>query len=352
MAALNIFLEDENGQRYTDGPLLPQVTRWGATMFTSAQNVPCGGGYAYLMDYCHMWLHPAHAGQVQHFAGHRGQRFWGVQGHLIPCVQHELQVYDVNDEPLTGAAVYVYHVVNTNARDAGTKYFADRAKFIGNTDEGGRYKFPEKTDADWDDPHTDEVDGEVEVWNPFGTAKKDTAFTPNVWGVEGLLLIKIVSGEQTEFHWLPLTALNEAYFSGVTNRGIYTIRTSLKPSNGTTPTVRRPVPDAIKETNLAPVAEVDCGEEVTVQSGTTLRIDGSASRDPEDQPLIYRWKVHGRGDVEKRHVEEPVYEGTMPDEPTELEVVFYVIDGLRVSEPVRIKVSVVKAEPEAKAAAE
>jgi hypothetical protein len=351
MEAQNVFLEDDNGRRYTDGPLLPQVTRWGSTMFTSAQNVPCGVGYAYLMDFCHMWLHPAHAGQVQHFAGQRGQRFWGVQGHLIPFVSNELEVYDVNDEPLAGAAVYVYHVINTDARDASTKYFADRPKFVGNTDERGRYVFPGKTDVDWDDAHTDEVDGEVEVWNPFGTAKKDTAFTPNVWGVEGLLLIKIVArdpvaGDQTEFHWLPLTALNEVYFSGSTNRGIYTIRTSLKPCEGTTPIVRRPIPDVIKKTNLAPVAQVDCENELTVQCGATLRIDGSASRDPEEQPLIFRWKVHGPGDVKVRHVEEPVYEGKMPDEPTELEAVFYVIDGLRASEPVRIKVNVVKPEAE------
>ena len=340
--ARNVFLKDDNGEYYAGGELLPEVA-WGNLMFSSAQNVPCGAGYAYLMDYCHMWLHPAHAGQVQYFAGQRGERFWGVQGHLIPFVSNELQVYDVNDEPLAGAAIYVYHVINTNARDAGTKYLADRPKFMGHTNEKGRYIFPRETDKDWDSPETDEVDGSVEVWNPFGTAKRDTAFTPNVWSVEGQLLIKIVSGDETEFSWLPLTAFNEAFFCGTTNRGVYPIRTNLEPFKGTTPLVRQPIPDSIKETNLAPVAAVDCEMELTIKAGEQLRISGSDSNDPEGQPLIYRWHVHGRGNVE-RFSDKPAYEARMPNETTDLEVVFYVIDGLRVSDPIRIKVHVVVEE--------
>ncbi|HOM72268.1 MAG TPA: CARDB domain-containing protein, partial [Armatimonadota bacterium] len=188
----NIFLKDENGEYYAGGELLPDVSH-GSVMCSSAQTIPCGGGYTPLMDYCHMWLHPAHAGQVQYFAGYRGEKFWGTQGRLIPSLGHVLQIYDVNDEPLSGAAVYVYHVSQTGAQDAGTKYFADRPKFMCNTDKDGRFIIPRETDSTWDSPDTDDVDGAIGVWNPYGTAKTDTAFTPNVWSVEGLILLKIVS---------------------------------------------------------------------------------------------------------------------------------------------------------------
>jgi hypothetical protein len=260
---------------------------------------------------------------------------------MIPNFRNELQLYDVNDRPLPGAAVYVYHVTQTGAKDAGGKFFADRPKFIGNSDGEGRYVFPGETDKDWDSPDTDEVDGAIRVWNPFGVAKNDTAFTPNVWSVEGLLLLKIVSGDQTEFHFLAMTDFNEAFFSGDRMRGVYEIRTSLKPSKGETAIVRRPIPDAIREKNLRPVATVDSEEEITIECGRDLRLDGSTSADPEGQPLIYRWHVRGSGDVKKQFSDEPVYEGPMPEKPVELEVYFYVIDGIRASEPILIKVHVV-----------
>ena len=94
--------------------------------------------------------------------------------------------------------------------------------------------------------------------------KTDTAFTSNTSTVEGLLLIKIVSGDQTELQWLPQTEFNIAFFSGEQMRGIYTMRTSLTESPGTR--VERPViSDAISKQNLKPVAVVP--EEMTVKCG-------------------------------------------------------------------------------------
>lgn len=340
----NVFLKDEKGEYYAGGELLPKIL-WGVLPFSSANNVPCGVGYPSLMDSCHLWVHPAQAGQVQYFAGYRGDRFWGEPGRLIPSREHYLQVFDVNDKPLVGAAIYVYQVTQTDARNAGTKYFADRPKFIGNTDEDGRFLMaPGTTDEGWDDPDTDVVEGAWPVWNPFGRAKTttgappDVAFTPNVWCVEGLDLIKIVSRVQVEFAWLSLTDLNEAFFSGHKVRGVYPVRTSLLPSPEETPIVRQEMPDAIKKTNLKPVAVADA--EMTVKCGQEFTIDGSKSYDPEGQPLVYRWLVNGRA-VAPDSSAEPVYKGTAGKEPVEVEITFYVIDGLRVSEPLWIKVHVV-----------
>jgi hypothetical protein len=344
-----VLLKDDNGDYYAGSDLLPKID--GDTLpYCSACNVPCGVGYDSLMNHCHQWLNPAQAGQVNYYRGYRGPRFWGTQGRNIPMREHYLALYDVNDDPLIGAAVYVYHCTQTGAMDSGTKFFADRPKFVGNTDPDGRFRFPDVTDCDWDDPDTDAVEGEWPVWNPFGRAKTttgappDVAFTSNVWCTEGLLLLKVVSGDQTEFHWLPLTEMNDVFFSGERHVGVYPVRTSLHRSPGVTPIVRREIPEAIREKNLKPTAEVNVGEELTVHCGDEIVIDGSKSHDPEGQPLLYRWDVRGPGNPEPRTCQEAVYKGKAPTEPAELEIVFYVIDGLRVSDILFIKAHVVAPE--------
>jgi hypothetical protein len=343
----NVFLKNEQGESYGGSELLP-VVRNNMLPFTSAMGVPCGVGYSPLMDGCHLWLHPAHAGQVQHVAGFRGQRFWGLPGRMIPVWEHILQVFDIEDQPLVGAAVYAYQAAQTKSADAAAKYFVDRPKFMGHTDEEGAFRFPKKTDRAWDDPETDVVEGEHPVWNPFGGAVRekddaffDVAFTPNVWRVEGLMLLKIVSGEQTEFTWLCLTDLNEAFYRGERLRGIYPVRTNLRPTSQKTPLVRPKIPEAIRETNLLPVAVTD--EELTVKVGEAFKLDGSRSADPEGQPLAYRWQAHSRG-IQPQHSSEPIVEITAPKKPGNYEYVFYVIDGLRASESVKVTINVVDGE--------
>jgi hypothetical protein len=209
------------------------------------------------------------------------------------------------------------------------------------------------TDPDWDDPQTDEVEGEFPVWNPFGGAIRakdyalfDIAFTPNVGTVEGLLLLKIVSGAQTEFAWLCLTDFNEAFYRGETTRGVYPIRTSLRPSPEKTPLIRRKIPEAIREKNLLPVAVTE--ERVTVEPGKSFRLDGSRSTDPEGQPLIYRWNARSPA-IQPRDGYQAVLEGVAPDKPGEYKYCFYVIDGLRASEPVKVIVNVAAAAATAEA---
>ena len=334
-----VFLKDGNGEPYEGSDLMPNISIKDQILpYSSAFNIPCGSGYDSLMCHCHLWLNPANAGQIQWFKGFRGSRFWGTQGHLIPTREYYFKVYDINDEPLKGAAIYIYHVSQTETGDAGTKYISDRPKFMGNTDGDGRYRMPENTDPTWDDPDTDEVDGEWAVWNPFGRVKTDTAFTPNVSSVEGLLLVKVVSGDQTEFALVPMTEFNAMFFRGDRIRGTADIRTSLKPTTGVTPVVKPVIPDAISEKNLRPVAVAELME-MTVKCGEEFTIDGSKSYDPEGQPLIYRWAPNGDWLIPDLS-QGPTLTMKAPNEPGEKEYRFYVLDGLRASEPVVIKVKV------------
>jgi hypothetical protein len=340
-----VLLKDENGKRYAGGELMPVVTENDNYLpLSKANNVPCGIGDTSLMEGCHLsWIHPAQAGTINYMRGFRGQRFWGVPGRYIPTRANYLQVFDVNDKPLTGAAVYVYHVTQTDCQSAGTKYFADRPKFIGNTDKDGRYLFPENADATWDDPDTDLVESEWPVWNPFMRAKTttgappDVAFTPNVWCVEGLLLIKIVKDSQTEFSWLSLCEFNQEFFRGNTICGTYNIRTSLNGGPGVTDTIKPTIPDAIKKVNLKPIAVVP-SETITVKKGEEFTIDGSKSYDPESQPLFYFWDQRGRG-LKTGAKDGSTLKCTAAD-PGETEVWFWVVDGLRISQPITIKVKI------------
>ncbi len=334
----NVLLTDENGSPYAGSPLLPLVN--GRNLPASpGVNIASYVGYPWLMDGCQLILDPAQAGHVQFFKGYRQDRFWGTQGRLIPTRANWLMLKDTNDKPLVNAAVYVYHVTQAPVQDSGAKFFADRPKFLGNSDSEGRFAFPGETDADWDDPLTDIVDGTVPVWNPFGTAKKETAFTPNVWEVEGLLLIKVVSNGKTEFQFMDLTQFNYAYLAGDKVMGQYVMQTGLTSSRNPVELVRKPVPEAIRKVNKAPVAVAPT--EMTVKCSEEFVIDGSKSYDPEGQPLLFRWDIAGQW-LSTALSEGPTLKQVAPKEPGTKEYKFWVIDGVRSSEAAIVKVTFVK----------
>lgn len=336
--AYNVLITDDEGKPVAGSPELP-VIHGNELAASPGVNIASYVGYPSLMDGCQLWLEPSQAGHVQFFKGYRQDRFWGTQGRLIPTRANWLMLKDIDDRPLVNAAVYVYHVSQAPVQDSGAKFFADRPKFVGNTDAEGRFTFPGETDADWDDPLTDEVDGAVPVWNPFGTAKRETAFTPNVWEVEGLLLIRIVSNGKTEYQFMDLTQFNKAYLSGDKVLGRYAMQTSLTSSPRPEPIVRKPIPEAIKKVNKAPVAVAP--SEMTVRCGEEFVIDGSKSYDPEGQPLLFRWDVAGQW-LGATLSQGPTAKLKAPDEPGTKEYKFWVIDGVRSSEAAIVKVTFVK----------
>lgn len=336
--ASNVFLADENGKPYAGTELLPII---GGDFLPvgSSTDVPNGVGYTHLMTYCHLWLHPADAGHVQHFRGHRGARFWGTQGWLIPSLENVIKVTDIDDKPLAGAAVSVYHATQASgAEDAEEKFFADRPKFAGVTDEDGRFFLPKQTDRAWDDADTDVVEGVFPAWNPFRRVNAEVAFTSNVWAVQGILLLKIASGSEVEFAWLRLEEFNQAFFRGEV-RGQYPIRTSLRPSAVPTPVARPTIPAAISVKNLRPIAV--CKTDITVRCGEEYTLDGSESHDPEGQPLAYRWKRRSWGVPGPSRGTEPTFTGKAPEQPGDVLLSFYVIDGVRISEVVKVTVHAV-----------
>ena len=330
--ARNVLLRNPKGELYVGTSRLP---RFGEDiMRSSAENVPCGTEYEPLMTSCHMWINKANAGKIAYCAGYRGPRFWGVQGRFIPISENILKIYDVDDNPLKDAAVYIYHVSHAKINAFADKYFADCPKFKGYTDQDGCYHIPQSTDKQWDGGLTDRFDGETDVWNPFGmptdeqSATRDTAATPSVWRVEGLLLIKIVSGSDVFFQLLPMTEFNEQFFAGDKFRGVYEIRTQLK--QGKKPELeKRQIAKAVSKVNKAPVALLETNY-FKVKAGKKIRLDASQhSYDPEGQPLIYHWHDAGNWYATDSR-EGPIQEYVAPQKPGDkIKKAFYVLDGIR-----------------------
>ena len=330
----NVLLKDGEGKLYVGGSRMP---KFGSDiMYSSAENVPCGSAYTPLMCGCHMWINRSNAGKIVYCSGYRGPRFWGVQGRFIPISENILKIFDVNDEPLKNAAVYIYHVAHGKINSFADKYFADVPKFKGYTDKEGKYLIPTDTDKDWDSVYTDRFDGRTSVWNPFGMttdesdATKDAPCTPSVWHVEGLLLIKIETADDVEFHLLPMSEFNEQFFAGDRMRGVYEIRTQLK--NTKKPSLRATViPEECRKFNRAPVALLSTNY-FKVKAGQTIKLDAKGSFDPENQPLLYYWhdanNWYASGFKSGR-----VQEFKAPNKPGEkIKKALYVIDGVRASE--------------------
>ena len=330
----NVLLKDKEGKLYVGGSRMP---KFGADiMYSSAENVPCGSAYTPLMSGCHMWINKSNAGKIVYCMGYRGPRFWGVQGRFIPISENILKLYDVNDEPLKDAAVYIYQVSHGKINSFADKYFADVPKFKGYTDKEGKYLIPTDTDKDWDCVYTDRFDGRTSVWNPFGmttdesNATKDAPCTPSVWHVEGLLLIKIETADDVEFHLLPMSEFNEQFFAGDRMRGVYEIRTQLK--NTKRPALRKTdIPEECRKFNRAPVALLSTNY-FKVKAGQTIKLDAKGSFDPELQPLLYYW--HDAGNWYASGFKSGrVQEFKAPAKPGEkIKKALYVLDGIRASE--------------------
>lgn len=238
----NVFVKDDNGNLYAGTKYYPAVNWGNEGMYTTGTyhySDQLALGYSPLMVFCHGWIHPANAGISNYFAQKRkGLAEYGVDfGYFIP-ENNSIKVLDLNDEPLKGAAIYIYQMVNTGE----DKYLPGWPKFIGNAGDDGTYSFPHMTAPTWDDWTTDGLDGSVYVSNPFSRSTSEYAWGPS-WKVGEYFVMKIVSGDQIEFRTLTLTDFNEAFFSGKTGSATYPIHTNLTPVSGTTPIVIPAIPN-------------------------------------------------------------------------------------------------------------
>ncbi|MBN1917511.1 MAG: Ig-like domain-containing protein [Verrucomicrobia bacterium] len=345
----HFFLRDEDGEPYEGSEVFPYIANHNIMPHSdSAGFVACGQGYSVLMDACHMWLDESNAGKIQYYADVAERPFWGSQGPLVPQWSNRLYVTDVHDRPLVGASLFIYQNQNPPMGELGLQYFYDLPKFIGRTNDQGRFLFPKQTHWGWDDPDTDQVDGRVDISNPFGRPSYPVAPTPNCFGMDSLL-IKVVAGDQVEFHYLTLPEANVAYFENPVEAE-YPIRTSLKPAEGE----RTPLADrgrgrgrgwgrgAERETNLRPVAVV-AERALTVKVGEEFTLDGSQSHDPEGKPLVlYEWQRRD-GDCEPWRGSGATITAKA-GKPGQVRYAFHVNDGVRASEPVEVTITVVAAD--------
>jgi hypothetical protein len=355
----DVFLKDDNGKPYAGTAVYPSVggtdtAPWSANTSGGYPDPLLRSGYTPLMDSCKMWLDDFCAGIIQKVWGNqRRGDMWDLYGDCIPD-KNILQVLDVNDKPLANAAVYIYHITNTDygiGQDTvPNKYYADRPKFAGTTDKHGNYTIPKTTCEAWDDWTTDKNDGAVPVSTPFALSDRKCS---GPWMLAGdILLIKIVSSSGVEFQTLSLSEVNAAQFAGNIKSATYKIRTSL--TNNTPQVVRLPdIPAAIQKTNKKPVAKVkydgniytanpDDGPNLylALPKGAKITLDASVSIDPEGQPLYYRWDT-GFDYFTPSNEASNIVDTSNLDVGNEYELGLFVIDGVRYSDYFSIRIKVI-----------
>jgi hypothetical protein len=357
----NVFLKDQNGQPYAGTQLYPTINEGGTGMLPGIpifdQTDMLGFGYDTMMCSCHWWLDRYIAGMIHRTAGKRDKKDRGCDAVTGCPTTNKLLVLDINDQPLKNAALYAYQLTEPifDQDDlSGSKYVPDRPKFMGNVDADGYWIFPNVTDPTWDDLETDTVEGSMSIRNPFHVVNRE--FEPPWYCFGGYFILKIVgANNQVEFRTISQIELWDAYMSGDTNTAVYTIKTNLTPSESPVEIVKPIIPDAIKTTNQKPVAVItsdlpvinewdDDGTSVRaiyVKPGQSFTLDGSTSYDPEGQPLIYRWVGFGENyAIYPPFSTSATRRYTAPMEVNDYRYQFYVLDGLRFSKPIRIKVRV------------
>lgn len=338
ISVCNVLLNDEHGNTYGGTPLYPVVTvRDDVGPWTSATwGYPdaLGVGYTPLMINNHQWLDAHQAGWVNKYAKLRV----GIPdtfGEMVPN-ETKLQLFDVNDKPLTNARVYAYQCINTGCIYMPNKYYPNRPKFIFTDNGTGIYTIPKTTSEYWDDWETDKVERSVPSPIPFDRTNTK-AYGPS-WQVGEQLLLKIVGADgKVEFQTLPLSEFNVAYLSGNTKTWTRPVRTSLT-SPATPPAILAPTVPA-GDYNYKPVPLIKYNG-VTYSSNmvitvpysetqaTHITLDGSPSHDygNEGQPLQYRWSIFSGSLNAVHNITIPA--GTAPGD---YDIRFYVIDGLRFS---------------------
>jgi hypothetical protein len=360
-----VWITGANGSRLAGSPVLPVVDALGTLAGSHGLGMPVRTGYRSLLEpNGQLWLPPAFAGLLDAFR-EGFQTDWNRNiSSAIPVGRNSLEVRGLDDEPLTGAAVYVYQGAWQGA-EYGT-FLGIRPKFAGLVDGRGYFTLEKHSVSVWDDPATDPIEKATPLANPLSLGwgrnpapgllvddisapENGSDWKPRVSSSikgqdEGLLLIRIVSGDREECHWLSALDFHAAFGRNPVE-GVYPIRTSLKAFPSPTPVLLPPPQPPRWQTNLAPVASV-AKSQLTVRAGQRYELDATGSKDPEGQALQVEWMV--AGDAKNAPAgfgfqvisRERVAQFTAPNHPDQITFFLFVNDGIRVSAPVTVLVTV------------
>jgi hypothetical protein len=345
----NIYITDDEGERVAGSELMPGLyedRRWGCpSVFFASTEGP--GGEATgpketlrtLMTDCYLALSEFEGGVVQHFAGYRKNILWDSFRHCIPEIENRIVLYDINNEPLPYAGIEIYPHVATEQAWCLSGFVPDCVKFRGDSNRYGIWRIPEETAPDYDDPETDEIDGEIEAPNPWVTKLHKTPTTPNIWSYDGTLVLKVTYGGEVEYHFLDMMQFCVEYFRAPEFQGTYPVYTNfVRDASIHAPPDLQPRPVHAGELNLRPVAVAP--DSVTVKVGQKFSLDALDSYDPDgDEIVACHWHlVEGEYDRENWH--HSIFTLIAPDHPCELVYELTVSDGIRTSKPKRVTVTV------------
>ncbi|HZW09288.1 MAG TPA: GC-type dockerin domain-anchored protein [Phycisphaerales bacterium] len=140
------------------------------------------------------WLDKAH--------GYYGQYLYALPEHV------RVRLLGHDGRPLAGATVRVFQ---RTERPGLGDVITDQVKFEGVTDSAGEWTLP---NVDIDEslvPQT--YAGDALADNPFGYVA--------VVGTNGLLLLEVTHNEATDYAWLAITEVNEAFWAGQTGTAVF-----------------------------------------------------------------------------------------------------------------------------------
>jgi hypothetical protein len=255
-------------------------------------------------------------------------------------VENQIVLYDINNEPLPYAGIEIYQQVASEQPWPGAGFVPNCVKFRGHTDQYGIWRIPQRTAPDYDDPLTDEVEGEIEAANPWVTKLQQSPATPSAQSYDGVLVLAVTYKHEVEFHFLDMMQFFVECCRGASYLGTYPVYTNFVRDALVTSPPEAPAHLARGKADLRPVAVAPAS--VTVMAGERIVLDALDSYDPDGDEIVgYHWRlVEGR--CETVTWNRALFPLTVPNEPGELVYELVVSDGIRTSEPKRFTVMVEK----------
>jgi hypothetical protein len=165
-----------------------------------------------LMHGCSPFLSEHSAAAMTHWYD-TAHGYYGQYLYQIPEAMR-LRILDVDGQPLSGATIQVFQKCE---RPGLGEVITTQVKAEGATDAGGEWTLPNvPIDPDIVPPA---YNGDVLRDNPFGYVA--------VVGTNGLLLLRVQSGDFVDYAWLDITEANVAYWNGQTDLAIFERRLAL-----------------------------------------------------------------------------------------------------------------------------